>query len=289
MTPLRQRMIEDMQLHGFSVGTQQVYVRAVRQLADYYHRSPDQISEEELRAYFLYLKNEKRLARSSCTVAVCAIKFLYDYTLKRDWPVLGLIRPEKEKKIPVVLSTEEVRRIISCVRKPYYRVCLSTIYACGLRISEGAALQVREIDSARMQLHIRSGKGNKDRCVPLPVQTLAQLRQFWHSHRHPIYLFPARTRGEGRCSEATAAVSISSVGCAFRAALAESGVKKAATVHTLRHSWATHLLEAGVHLRLIQSWLGHSSPKTTALYTHLTQKAETLAMNKLNELIETLA
>ncbi len=289
MTPLRQRMIEDMQLQGLSPGTQQAYVRAVRQLADYYHRSPAAINEEELRAYFLYLKNEKRCSRSSCTVALCAIKFFYQYTLKQDWPVLGIIRPEKEKKIPVVLSQEEVRAIINGVRKPHHRVCLSTIYGSGLRISEGVGLQVREIDSARRQLHIRSGKGNKDRCVPLPVTTLTQLRQFWCSHRHPVFLFPARTRGGVLHPEAPSAMSPSSVNAAFRAALAESGVNKAATVHTLRHSWATHLLEAGVHLRLIQSWLGHSSLKTTAHYMHLTQKSATLALDKLNELLESLA
>ena len=287
MTPLRQRMIEDIQLRGLSPKTQRAYVRAVRQLAEYYHRSPDQIGEEELRAYFLYLKNEKRLSRSSCTVALCGLKFFYEYTLKRRWPVFQLIRPKKEKKLPVVLSTEEVWQILSCLRRPHYRVCLSTIYACGLRISEGAGLQVRDIDSARMQVHVHLGKGNKDRYVPLPTQTVEQLRRFWVTHRHPVWLFPARTRG-GVQFEATTAMSSEGVSEAFKAALAESGINKAATVHTLRHSWATHLLEAGVHLRLIQLWLGHSSPKTTAMYTHLTRKAEEVALATLNELIEEL-
>ena len=287
MTPLRQRMIEDIQLRGLSPKTQRAYVRAVRQLAEYYHRSPDQIGEEELRAYFLYLKNEKHLSRSSCTVALCGLKFFYEYTLKRRWPVFQLIRPKKEKKLPVVLSTEEVWQILSCLRRPHYRVCLSTIYACGLRISEGAGLQVRDIDSARMQVHVHLGKGNKDRYVPLPAQTVEQLRRFWVTHRHPVWLFPARTRG-GVQFEATTAMSSEGVSEAFKAALAESGINKAATVHTLRHSWATHLLEAGVHLRLIQLWLGHSSPKTTAMYTHLTRKAEEVALATLNELIEEL-
>jgi len=287
MTPLRQRMIEDIQLRGLSPKTQRAYVRAVRQLAEYYHRSPDQIGEEELRAYFLYLKNEKCLSRSSCTVALCGLKFFYEYTLKRRWPVFQLIRPKKEKKLPVVLSTEEVWQILSCLRRPHYRVCLSTIYACGLRISEGTGLQVRDIDSARMQVHVHLGKGNKDRYVPLPAQTVEQLRRFWVTHRHPVWLFPARTRG-GVQFEATTAMSSEGVSEAFKAALAESGINKAATVHTLRHSWATHLLEAGVHLRLIQLWLGHSSPKTTAMYTHLTRKAEEVALATLNELIEEL-
>ena len=288
MTPLRQRMTEDMQLRGLSPKTQRAYVRVVRDLAAYYDRPPDQIQEEELRTYFLYLKNEKRLSRSSCTVAICGIKFLYEYTLKQPWPVFELIRPKKAHKLPIVLSTEEVYQILSRVRKPHYRVCLSTIYACGLRISEGAGLRVDNIDSARLQLHIRQGKGNKDRRVPLPEQTLTNLRQHWLRHRHPVWLFPARTRG-GVQTEATSPMSTTGVADAFKATLADSGVTKAATVHTLRHSWATHLLEAGVHLRLIQLWLGHSSPKTTALYTHLTRKAEDVALTTLNELIGELA
>ena len=287
MTPLRQRMIEDMQLRGLSPNTQKAYVRTVRQLAEYYHRPPDNIGEEELRAYFLYLKNEKRLSRSSCTVALCGLKFFYEYTLKRQWPVFHMIRPKKDKKVPVVLGRKEVQQILICLRLPHYRVCLSTIYACGLRISEGVGLKVGDIDSARMQVHVRLGKGNKDRYVPLPTQTLEQLRSFWVTHRHPVWLFPARgPRGSGPLVTATTPMSTAGMSQAFKGALAESGINKAATVHTLRHSWATHLLEAGVHLRLIQMWLGHSSPKTTAMYTHLTRKAKEVAMVTLNELVE---
>lgn len=284
MTPLRQKMIEDMTLRGLSPKTQRAYVRVVRDLAAYYDRSPDQIEEEELRAYFLYLKQERGLSRSSCTVALCGIKFFYEYTLQRKWPTLELMRPRKAHKLPIVLSREEVYQILSHVRRPHYRVCLSTIYACGLRISEGAGLQVTHIDSSRLQLHIRQGKGNKDRRVPLPEGILARLRQHWLGHRHPVWLFPARTRG-GVQADATAPMSTTGVGDAFKGALDESGVKKKATVHTLRHSWATHLLESGVHLRLIQLWLGHSSPRTTAMYTHLTRKAEEVAVTTLNDLI----
>lgn len=165
-----------------------------------------------------------------------------------------------------------------------YRVCLSTIYTCGLRVHEGAQLQVAEIDSARMQLHIQASIGNKDRYVPLSPRTLTMLRAFWFTHRNPIWLFPAA--GPGGAAPATASGSISdrSVQRAFRAALEESGITKAATVHTLRHSWATHLLEAGVSLRVIQVWLGHRSPTTTALYTHLTEKVEQLAAEALAQL-----
>jgi site-specific recombinase XerD len=281
-------MIEDMQLRGLSDHTQRAYVRAVRDLAIYYNKSPDQVSEEELRRYFLYLKDERKLSRSSCTVALCGIKFLVEYTLKQEMPVFERIRPKKEKKQPVILSRMEVHDILSRLRLSHHRVCLSTIYACGLRISEGAGLPVSHIDSARQQLHIRSGKGNKDRRVPLPEQTLWQLRHHWVTHRHPVWLFPKRDR-RGVLPGATSAMTTRSVARAFQAALAESGVGKAATVHTLRHSWATHLLEAGVQLRLIQQWLGHSSPKTTASYTHLTQEAQALAVARVNELVAGLS
>jgi len=287
MTPLRQRMIEDMQLRGLSSGTQKAYLRVVSELATYFNKSPEQISEEELRSYFVHLVNERKLAHSSCTVVLCGIKFLFDYTLKRDWPVLELVRPKQQKKQPAVFSREEVKLLLSCVRRDYYRVCLTTIYACGLRISEGTGLQVRHIDSARMQLHLRLSKRNKDRRVPLPDAVLQQLRQFWVTHRNPVWIFPKRNRGSV-IPNATSSMSTTCVSDAFRAALNDSGIAKAATVHTLRHSWATHLLEAGVHLRQIQVWLGHTSINTTARYTHLTQQGETIAQTQLNALIASL-
>jgi site-specific recombinase XerD len=280
-------MIEDMRLRGFSEGTQKAYVRVVRDLAAYYNKSPDHISDEELRHYFLYLKDERKLARSSCTVVICGIKFLFEYSLEREWPILERVRPKKEKKQPVILSQGEVYRILSCVHQPHYRTCLNTIYGCGLRVSEGVGLQSGHIDSARMQLHIRDSKGSKDRRVPLPDQTLQDLRQFWCTHRNPVWLFPKRDRS-GVIPEANSSMSPKGISTAFKAALLQSGVTKAATIHTLRHSWATHLLEAGVHLRLLQLWLGHSSLKTTAHYLHLTQKAEAVAVSQLNEFVARL-
>ena len=285
MTQLRERMIEDMQLRGLSEKTQDGYARAVRQLAEHYGKSPDRITEEELRQYFLYLKNVKRASRSACTVALCGIKFLYQHTLRREWPTLDLVRSPREKKLPVVLSTAEVRRVLGCLRHQRYRACLCTIYACGLRVGEGVRLQVTDIDSERMFIHVRHGKGAKDRYVPLPECTLGMLRRYWSTHRHAVWMFPARTRAGVPPSTATAPMSVRGVQHAFRAALQESGIQKPATVHTLRHSYATHLLEAGIHLRLIQAYLGHSSPKTTAIYTHLTHKAEDLAVEAINRVM----
>ena len=235
MTPLRQRMIEDMQLRGLSEITQDRYVRAVRQLAEHYGKSPTKIAEEDLRRYFLYLKNDKKAARSTCTVALCGIKFFYEHTLKREWPTLTMIRPPKEHKLPVVLSVEEVQQLLGCLRLPHYRVCLTTIYACGLRASEGVKLQVTQIDGARSLLHVRQGKGAKDRYVPLSKHTLELLRQHWKTHRHPVWLFPARgPRGKGSPATAETPMTVRSVQRALKAALKESGLQKHATVHTLR-------------------------------------------------------
>jgi len=288
MTELRKRMIECLQLRGLAERTQEAYTRAVRQLAAHYHKSPDQISEAELRQYFLYLKNVKHYSRNTMTIAICGIRFFYEQTLQRDWAIFGIVRPAPEKKLPVILSLAEVRQILGRVRLSRYQVCLTTIYSCGLRLQEGTHLQVADIDSARMMIHVRHGKGAKDRYVPLPERTLQLLRQYWQQHRHPVLLFPAEGRDHIDLAQATEAISKSSLQKAFRAALLESGNHKRASVHTLRHSWATHLLEAGVNLRLIQEWLGHSSPKTTSVYTHLTVKAEQLGTQAINQIMSDL-
>lgn len=288
MTPLRKRMIECLQLRGLSERTQEAYVRAVRQLAEHYHTAPDQITEEQLRQYFLYLKNVKKYSRAASTIALCGIKFFFERTLEKAWTTFRLVRPPREKKLPVILSAEEVRRILRGVKLPRYQVCLSTIYSCGLRLQEGTHLQVPDIDSARHMIHVRHGKGAKDRYVPLPQRTLELLRQYWATHRHPVLIFPAPGRGGIGLSTATQSMPKSSIQDAFRAALKSSGIHKAASVHTLRHSWATHLLEAGVNLRLIQEYLGHSSPATTSVYTHLTVKAEQLGAQAIDRIMSDL-
>ena len=288
MTELRKRMIEGLQLRGLSERTQEAYVRTVRQLSEHYHKSPDKITEEELRQYFLHLKNVKHYARNTMTIAICGIKFLFERVLVREWTILNLVRPAPEHKLPVILSREEVREILGCLRLPRYQVCLKTIYACGLRLQEGINLRVADLDSARMMIHVRHGKGAKDRYVPLPERTLELLRQYWKTHRHPTLLFPAAGRHHLELAQATEPMSKSSVQDAFHAALKTSGNHKRASVHTLRHSWATHLLEAGVNLRLIQEWLGHSSPATTSVYTHLTVKATQLGAATIDQLMSDL-
>lgn len=288
MLELLERMTGDLQLRGMSERTQEMYVRAVRQLSEHYDRSPDDLSEEELRDYFLYIKNVKHYSRSASTIALCGIKFFYEYTVKRDWPTLRFVRAPREKKLPVILTQKEVRRILNKVRLEPYRVCLKTIYSCGLRLGEGTHLQVADMDSARMLVHIHHGKGGKDRYVPLPQSTLQLLRRHWKTHRNPVWLFPAAGRGNNRMPIAEEPTPRSNVQTAFKRALRESGIHKRASVHTLRHSYATHLLEGGINLRLIQEYLGHNSPTTTAIYTHLTQKTQTMATGILNRIMEEL-
>jgi len=289
MTALRTRFLEDMQLHGYSPKTQSCYVGAVRALARHYGKSPDLITEEELRQYFLHLTLKKRVARATATIALCAIKFLFQNTLQRTWTCFKLLRPLREKKLPVVLSRQEVREILRCVRKPIYRVCLTTIYACGLRLTEGCCLKVTDVDSGRGLLRVR-GKGSKDRFVPLPDKTLAQLRELWRTHRSPEWLFPAVTRHGLRHSVQNdcGPITRTALQRAFRRALHQSGVRKAAHIHSLRHSHATHLLEAGVNLRVIQEILGHATPTTTAVYTHLTEQVRKSVALPINDLMDGL-
>ena len=290
MTPLRNRMIEDLQLRGYSDSTQSLYVNAVRQLCEHYDKSPGSITEEELRDYFLFGKNVKKWSRSTSTVALCGIKFFYENTIQRPWPTLLFIRPGREKNC---LSSSAVMKfvVLSNIELLRYRVCLTTIYSCGLRLSEGINLKVENIDSARGFIQVKKGKGimgKKDRNVPLPQKTLQLLREQWKSHRNKVWIFPSTGQSGKDMPYATRPISKSSVQSAFRKALKSAAINKKATVHTLRHSWATHLLEAGINLRLIQAWLGHSSPATTSVYTHLTEKATMAAVKTIDELMDDL-
>lgn len=289
MTPLRTRMLEDMQLKGYSQRTQEAYCNAVRQLAAHFRRSPDLLTEEDLRQYFLYLTREKKVARATATIAMCGVKFFFQNTLRREWTSLALLRPAPDHRLPVVLTRDEVRDILRHVRIAVYRACLTTIYACGLRLLEGAHLKPSQIDAQRMLVHVH-GKGSHDRYVPLPDATLLMLRASWRTHRSPEWLFPAPTRRglEHALAHGGGPVDRSSLQSAFKRAVRASGVTKAAHVHTLRHSYATHLLEDGVNLRIIQAALGHSSPRTTAVYTHLTQEVRQAALGPINRLMQGL-
>jgi site-specific recombinase XerD len=286
MSTLRQKMIQDLQLAGLSEGTQERYVRLVRQLADHYHTPPDQLTEKQLREYFLYLKNEKRYAAGTLRGVYAALKFFYTKTAPRAWSTLTNLKVPRQKSLPDVLSVEEVRRLIGSIRKNYLRVYLWTVYSCGLRLSEGLHLQVRDIDKDRMLIHVHRGKGAKDRYVPLPGPTLEMLRKHWATHRNPVWLFPSKTRKVESARAATQPLDKGVVQSALRRAVAQLGIQKRVSMHTLRHSYATHLLEAGVNLRLIQKYLGHSHLQTTMVYLHLTNVGEEQALATINKLMQ---
>jgi site-specific recombinase XerD len=234
------------------------------------------------------MKNTKHWSRATMTQALCGIKRFFERTLHRDWQVLDVIRPAKEKRLPLILTVEEVRQILSRGRLLRYRACLTTIYACGLRLKEALHIQVPDIDAARILLHVRLGQGGKDRYIPLPRTTLELLRQSWATHRNPLWLFPAPGRGGNLARTATEPMNLDGVQAAFRAALKETGINKTASVHTLRHSYATHLREAGVNLRQIQVYLGHNSVQTPSFYTHLTAISKTQACDAIDRLMQDL-
>ncbi|MDH5560603.1 MAG: site-specific integrase [Deltaproteobacteria bacterium] len=277
MSDSKKRMQEDMQLHGYAERTISSYAAAVSVLARHYQCSPDQLCEDDIRKFFLHLINERKSSRNTLKIYLCGIKFFYEKVLGRDWQLFDLLLPGKSKKLPTVLSRQEVKAILDKVIKPLYRMLLTLIYTCGLRLHEGVALTVKDIDGQRMLIRVR-GKGGKERDVPLSARTLDLLRNYWLLHRPAHWLFPSG-------HQHLMTVSHSSVQKAFKSALTESGVLKHASVHTLRHSYATHLLEDGVDLRFIQMLLGHRSPTTTAIYTHLTQQSERLVQKAVNRLM----
>jgi integrase/recombinase XerD len=262
MTALRRRMREDLQLRGLAPRTQPCYLEAVKQLAQHYRRAPDQLSEAELRQYCLFLLHEKKVAESTCRIHLYGIRLFYERTRQRPWPVFDLVRPQKSQTLPVVLSRPEVRHLLALVDNPTAQMCLRMIYACGLRLTEGTQRQVADIDVPRMLEWVRQAKGRKDRCVPLAPRVLAVVRADWQRQRPRPWLFPARHQ--------PTPLPATTLQKTFTRVVRQRGIPKEASSHTLRHSYATPLLERGVSLRGIQALLGHQSPRTTARYTPLT-------------------
>ncbi len=278
-----QKSMRALQLAGKSKSTQKGYTRSVRQLVDFYSKTPDQISEQELEDYFLYRKNESKWAQSTLRIAYTAIKFFFINVLKRDWHLFSYLNAKREFKLPCVLSQPEVFKILDHVTTFHNYAYLSSVYACGLRLSEALSLQVADIDGKRMMIHVHRGKGAKDRYVPLPMDTLSLLRRYWASHKNPDLIFPARGRGDNEAPSTKNHMVIGSVQGAFRLAKFAAGIKKRrVSIHTLRHCYATHLLEAGVNPRIIQRYMGHTKLETTMVYFHLTQKGSEDAYKIIN-------
>jgi integrase/recombinase XerD len=282
MTRLRQRMIEDLEIRNYSPETIKGYVYYVSQFAKHFGKSPDLLGVEEIRQYQVYLLRERKLSLSTLNLALSALRFFYKVTLGREWAVEHLRYPRRAKTLPVVLSKPEVYRVFSAVRNLKHRTALMTLYSTGIRVSELTRLQVADIDSKRTLIRVHQGKGKKDRYVPLSLTLLEALRRYWKKYRSKAALFPSQRGGS-----ALTKGSITKV-CAD--ARNKAGLSKRVTPHTFRHSFATHLLEAGTDLRTIQIILGHRSLRTTALYLHvaengirLKRKAEDLLGVVLNQ------
>src|ERR1051325_8429278 len=262
MTPLRQRMTEDMQVRNLALNTQTSYVQQVSLFARHFDKSPEELGPEDIRAYQVYLTNERKLAPGSVLIAVAALRFLYEVSLKKDWTFEDAIpAPKKPQRLPVVLSPEEVFQFLSHVGRPKHRAILTTCYAAGLRISEAVRLKPTDIDSKRMVIRVEQGKGQKDRYVMLSPKLLETLRSYWRAVRPKDWLFPG--------DRPERPITKDAVEDACQKAQRRSGIAKPITPHLLRHGFAVHLLESGTDVRTIQLLLGHRSLATTARYLRI--------------------
>jgi site-specific recombinase XerD len=263
MTELRRRMIRDMTVRGFSPHTHESYLAAVRGLAKHYRRPPDRITAEEVQTYLAHMVTHRKLAWSSCNVAVSAFRFLYHVTLGHDAIEFEVPGTKQPQRIPEILSRDEVSRLLEAPSNPKHRLLLATVYAGGLRVSEVVRLRVSHIDRARMTLRVEQGKGRRDRIVPLSRKLVEQLQTYWQNNPPGVWLFPNR-KGNGP-------LDITSAQRIFMRAKLRAGIDKRGGIHSLRHAFATHLIESGADVPTVQRLLGHRSVSTTMRYFHISQ------------------
>ncbi len=263
MGKLRDQMLVDLQLCGAKPRTQATYLREAENLAKYFNRSPAELGEDELKEYLLYLMKERHLSEGTFRFYVAGLKFLYRITLKREWPVEKIKHPRAKSKLPIVLDLSEVESIFAVTRNLKHRAMLMITYSSGLRVSETARLKLTDIDSKRMTVRISQGKGGKDRYSILSQTTLEHLRQYWKKYRPKEWLFEGQKKDDH--------ITLSTIQSIFRAAKKRAHITKPASIHTLRHSFATHLIEAGTSLHHVQLLLGHRSPTTTTVYLHVSR------------------
>jgi len=281
VTPLRRRMLEELQRRNYASETIRGYILSVKQFAEYFGKSPEKMGAEEIRRFQLYLLQEKKLAPGTVEMRMSALRFLYKRVLKRrDLTYDDLIFPKTPRKLPVVLSQPEVKRLIEAAPNLLYRTVLMVLYSTGVRRTEASLLKVSDIDSDRRVIHVRQGKGSRDRDVPLTPKLLEALRQYWRWKKPQNYLFPSTPGHRGR----EGSISHKTIWYACKIAAAKAGIKKRIGPHTLRHSYATHLLEAGADLRTIQLLLGHQELKDTIIYLHLSQRHLHAAINPLDQI-----
>jgi site-specific recombinase XerD len=263
MGKLRDQMLVDLQLCGAKPRTQEAYLREAGNLAKYFNRSPAELGEQELKEYLLYLMKERHLSEGTFRFYVAGLKFLYRITLKREWPVEKIKHPRAKSKLPIVLDLSEVESLFAVTRNLKHRAMLMITYSSGLRVSETARLKLIDIDSKRMTVKISQGKGGRDRYSILSQTTLEHLRQYWKKYRPKEWLFEGQKKDDH--------ITLSTIQSVFRAAKKRAHITKPASIHTLRHSFATHLIEAGTSLHHVQLLLGHRSPTTTTVYLHVSR------------------
>lgn len=287
------------QLKDFRPPTKKEYLRYVCKLAEHFQCDPATLTENQLREYFLFLRQHKRYKPAPMKAAKYSLLCFYVECLKvQGWTVFKEVRIAEPQVLPIVLSRPEIQQLLAAVREPRFRTCLRLMYHCGLRVGESVTIQVQDIHGKETppRLHIRNGKGGKDRYVPIAPAMVEELRGWWRTHRNPKFLFPSPGRGwadrtlslSQSMTRSTAPMSVSSVQMAYRLARAASAVNSASTTHSLRHSYATHLLEEGVSLRQISQYLGHESLDTTVIYTHLTAISEARTQAALATLYQPL-
>ena len=282
--PMYQKMSDDLHLTGKGKRTHDGYLREVRKLADHCRLPPDQVSEHQVRRYFLHLKNERHFAAGSLTVTLSAFKFFFRITCPRNWITLEQLKVKGPKTLPEVITREQVKSILDACTTVRMKTFFRTLYSLGVRLDEGLHLRVGHIDATRRMVHIHLGKGAKNRYVPISTATVQALREFWKTHRHPTLLFPAEGRQKRVDHSSTEAMAPTTPQDAIKKITRQINFGKKVSCHTLRHSFATHAFEAGISLRTIQKWLGHSSLQTTLQYLHITETAEVDA----RETVETL-
>jgi integrase/recombinase XerD len=279
MTDLRKRMLEELQRRNYSSETTRAYLFAVKDFAGYFGKRPDQLGQEHLRQYQLHLLNDRKLAVETIVGRISALRFFFVKVLRRPYREIDLVYPKRPERLPVILSEEEVARLIESAITSYHRVILMTLYGTGLRREELCRLKVTDIDSQRMVVHVRQGKGNKDRDVTLSPRLLEVLRAYWKWRKPKTYLFPSLYR-----KQPEQPIDSKTVWYAVREAARRAGIKKKVSPHLLRHSWATHLLERGTDLKTIQVLLGHVDLEATTIYLHLSRHH----MQTVNNPIEAL-
>ena len=280
--PLYEQMQQDLVLQGMRPKTIDAYSRSIRRVASFFDRCPDNLEASELKVYFASLVESH--SWSTVKLDRCGIQFFYRHVLNKPWNWVKIVKPPEVRTLPDILSLEETFKVINTTRKLRYRVFFLTVYSMGLRLTEGLQLEVGDIDGTRLRVHIRKAKGGKDRYVPLPEVTLDALRRFWPTHCNSRWLFPNSIGGAERIRHAVTPMDCGSVQAAMRATVADCGIHRKITLHSFRHSYATHLLEQGVDLREIQEILGHASPKTTAGYAQLTDVIRVDAAKQLQRM-----